>query len=104
MLLRCWLDPWDNVYYPLPFIVALGAWETTVARRVPLGAVAATAATWLVFWYLPSHLGVDGQAISFLVPATLTIAVLVAVVYRLRPVRQTAHAVPRISRAPAVPW
>ena len=104
MLLRCWLDPWDNVYYPLPFIVALGAWETTVARRVPLGAVAATAATWLVFWYLPSHLGVDAQAISFLVPATLTIAVLVAVVYRLRPVRQTAHAVPRISRAPAVPW
>ena len=31
MLLRCWLDPWDVVYYPLPFIVALLAWETTVA-------------------------------------------------------------------------
>jgi hypothetical protein len=31
MLLRCWLDPWDNVYYPLPFVFALLAWETTVA-------------------------------------------------------------------------
>jgi hypothetical protein len=103
LLLRCWLDPWDLVYYPLPFIFALAAWETTVARRPPIGAAAATAATWLIFWYLPSHIGVDAQAISFLAPATLTLAVLSAAVFRLRPLRRPARAAARLSRAPAVP-
>jgi hypothetical protein len=103
MLLRCWLDPWDNVYYPLPFIVALLAWETTVARRLPYAAVAATAATWLIFDYLPLHLTVDEQAVSFLIPATLTLAALSAVVYRVRSVRRTARTAPLLSRAPAVP-
>jgi len=102
MLLRCSLDPWDNVYYPLPFIVALLAWETTVARRLPLAA-AATAATWLIFDYLPLHLGVDAQAVSFLIPATLTLAALAAVLYRLRPIRRTVRTAPLLSRAPAVP-
>jgi hypothetical protein len=103
LLLRCWLDPWDVVYYPLPFIFALLAWETTVAHRAPWGAAAATAATWLIFWYLPGHIGVDAQAVSFLLPATLTLAVLAAVVYRLRPLRSAQRAHPRLSRAPAVP-
>jgi hypothetical protein len=103
MLLRCWLDPWDVVYYPLPFIFALLAWETTVARRAPFGAAAATAATWLIFWYLPGHIGLDAQAVSFLLPATLTLAVLAAVVYRLRPLRSAQRTQPRLSRAPAVP-
>jgi len=101
MLLRCSLDPWDNVYYPLPFIVALLAGETTVARRLPLAA-AATAATWLIFDYLPLHLGVDAQAVSFLIPATLTLAALAAVLYRLRPIPRTVPA-RLLSRAPAVP-
>ncbi|MGA3361418.1 MAG: hypothetical protein ABSD82_05255 [Solirubrobacteraceae bacterium] len=103
LLLRCWLDPWDLVYYPLPFIFALLAWETTVARRPPIGAAAATAATWLIFWYLPAHIGVDAQAVSFLAPATLTLAALSAAVYRLRPLRRPARAGARLSRAPAVP-
>ena len=104
LLLRCWLDPWDNVYYPLPFIFALLAWETSVARRAPIGAAAATAATWLIFWYLPNHIGVDAQALSFLVPSTLTLVALAAVVYRLKPLRRGAGApAPLLSRAPAVP-
>ncbi len=103
MLLRCLLDPWDNVYYPLPFVFALLAWETTTARRLPVGAAAATAATWLIFWYLPNHIGVDAQAISFLVPATLALGVLAAVTYRVRPLRRTARRPALISRAPAVP-
>jgi hypothetical protein len=103
MLLRCWLDPWDNVYYPLPFIFALLAWETTVARRLPLGAVTATVATWLIFWYLPAHIGIDAQALSFLIPSTLTLTALAAVVYRLRPLRNAAPVPRLLSRAPAVP-
>lgn len=104
MLLRCWLDPWDNVYYPLPFVFALLAWETTVARRLPFCAAAATVATWLVFWYLPNHISTDAQAISFLAPATLALAVLAAVVYRLRPARRWAPLPKLVSRASAVPW
>jgi hypothetical protein len=104
LLLRCWLDPWDNVYYPLPFVFALLAWETSVARRAPVGAAAATAATWLIFWYLPSHIGADAQALSFLVPSTLTLAAIAAVVYRAKPLRRaTAAPAALLSRAPAVP-
>jgi hypothetical protein len=103
MLLRCWLDPWDLVYYPLPFIVALAAWETSVARRLPLGAAVATAVTWLIFWYLPSHLGLDAQAVSFLIPSTLTLAWLAAVVYRWTPLRDAQRTPGLVSRAPAVP-
>jgi hypothetical protein len=103
LLLRCWLDPWDNVYYPLAFIFALLAWEITTARRLPLAAATATAATWLIFWYLPAHIGIDAQAISFLVPATFTLAAMAAVVYRLRPLHHGARRTPLLSRAPAVP-
>jgi hypothetical protein len=104
MLLRCWLDPWDNVYYPLPFIFALLTWEVTVARRLPLCAAAATAYTWLIFWDLPSHLSPDAQAVSFLVPATVALAALVTVVYRLPPLREAARPTGRLlNRAPAVP-
>jgi hypothetical protein len=103
-LLRCWLDPWDIVYYPLPFIFALAAWETSVARRAPWFAAASTAATWLIFWYLPAHIGVDAQAISFLVPSTLALAALAVAVYRLRPHSlAVASALPRLTRAPAAP-
>jgi hypothetical protein len=59
LLIRCYLDPWDNVYYPLPFVAALLAWETAVLRRPPLRAAAATAAVWLIFWYLPGHVTLD---------------------------------------------
>jgi hypothetical protein len=105
LLLRCWLDPWDNVYYPLPFVFALLAWETSVARRAPIGAAAATAATWLIFWYLPNHIGADAQALSFLVPSTLTLAAIAALVYRVEPRRRAAAApaAAPLSRAPAVP-
>ena len=102
MLMRCLLDPWDNAYYPLPFIVALAAWEGRVAGRFPLGAAAATGAAWLIFDFLPHQIGVDLQAVSFLVPALAVFAVLAAAVYRpaLAPARRRQAAV---SRPRAVP-
>jgi hypothetical protein len=48
-LLRCMLDPWDLVYYHLPLIVSLAAWEARRGRDVPALAVIATAACWLTF-------------------------------------------------------
>jgi len=106
MLLRCWLDPWDVIYYMAPFVVALLAWETTVLHRPPLYAVTATLATWLTFWYLPNRVSSDAQALAFLIPSTLAIVLLTARVYGLVPVRRLTGrdaAVARVTRAPGVP-
>ena len=104
LLLRCWLDPWDVIYYLIPFVVALLAWEATVARPRPLRSVSATAVTWLVFWYLPKHLGSDAQALVFLVPSTLALALIAARVYGLAPRRSPAPLrAPRLTRVPAAP-
>jgi len=103
MLLRCWLDPWDVVYYPLPFLAALLAWETTVARRPPLRAATATAATWMIFTHLPPYLSPDAQALSFLIPSTLVLAALAAAVYRVPLLPGARTGVPRLERTPVAP-
>ncbi len=104
MLIRCWFDPWDVIYYTAPFVVALMAWETTVKGGLPLYAITATVATWLTFWYLPDHMNSDAQALAFLIPSTLALTLLAAKVYRVRPGRTLSRsAVPRLTRAPGVP-
>jgi hypothetical protein len=39
LLLRCTLDPFDNPYYHLPFLVAFLAWESLTVRGVPVFAL-----------------------------------------------------------------
>lgn len=48
-LLRGLLDPWNVVYYQLPFLITLLAWESRVRPGPPLLSVAATAGIWLTF-------------------------------------------------------
>lgn len=53
LLLRCILDPWNNVYYELPFLLALLAWEALCRpARPPVLTLGATLATWITFEYL----------------------------------------------------
>jgi len=85
LLLRCMLDPWDIVYYPIPFILALLAWETTVKHRAPWCAVAASLATWAIFELLPTHLSANQQALSFIVPTVLALALIGVSLYRRQP-------------------
>lgn len=66
LLLRCMLDTWDIVYYPLPFVLALGAWETLGSRRVPVLALASAVAVWAGWRWLPSLTSADFQAAFFL--------------------------------------
>lgn len=49
LLLRCMLDPWNLVYYHLPLVVALAAWEARRGRDLPVLSLATTAACWLTF-------------------------------------------------------
>jgi peptidoglycan/LPS O-acetylase OafA/YrhL len=78
LAIRFAFDTWDTVYYPLPFIFALLAWESLSRRRPPVLALAASVVVWLVFIVVPEHVSADGQAAVFLlaaVPALLALAI-----------------------------
>jgi hypothetical protein len=66
-LLRCVLDPWNCVYYELPFLLALLAWEAlSRPQRPPLLTLSATVATWLTFQTLDPLLGPDLLCVTYL--------------------------------------
>jgi hypothetical protein len=80
LALRCALDTWDVVYYPLPFLFALLCWETLGRRRPPVLSLAASVAVWVVFIVAPERLSADAQAALFMavaVPALVALAVAV---------------------------
>jgi hypothetical protein len=66
LLARCMLDTWDNVYYPLPFVLALLAWEALHCRRPPVLALSCAALVWAGCEWLPSFASADVQAAFFL--------------------------------------
>lgn len=79
LLLRCLLDTWDTVYYPLPFVLALLAWETRgpIAARPPVLALSSTVLAWVGFQWLPTHVSPDAQS-AFFLASTLPLAALLA--------------------------
>jgi hypothetical protein len=66
LLLRCLLDPWNVVYYELPFLLALLAWEVHARRGWPLISVVATLLSWVTLEQLPYVLSPDLQAAAYL--------------------------------------
>jgi hypothetical protein len=67
LLMRCVLDTWDNVYYPLPFILALLAWEVTRPNsQPPVLALLVSVLVYASFQWLPKLLSPDAQAAVFL--------------------------------------
>ena len=48
-LLRCALDPWNNIYYHVPFLLALFARDAVAVPRRPLAAAIGLAFVWLTF-------------------------------------------------------
>lgn len=81
LFLRCALDPWDTVYYPLPFLTALLVWEATTYDRVPFAAAGATLLTWFVFQGATYSLG-QGSSLAALF-AVVTLPALGAIGHRL---------------------
>lgn len=67
LLLRCLLDTWDIAYYPIPFVLALLAWEVRgPLRRPPVLSAASSVLAYLSFVWLPQHASADLQAAVFL--------------------------------------
>ena len=67
LLARCILDPWNNVYYALPFLLALLAWEALGhPERPPIVALAASVAVWVTFEEAPVWLSPDLQSAFYL--------------------------------------
>lgn len=62
-LLRCALDPVDNLYYHVPLLLALLGWDALDAERLPLRALAGTAIA-LLFWQWSHNLS-DIQLFNF---------------------------------------
>jgi hypothetical protein len=54
-LLRCVLDPVDNLYYHEPLLLALLGWDAFAARGLPLRGLMAAAVA-LLFWHWSHHL------------------------------------------------
>jgi len=60
------LDTWNAVYYPVPFLLALLAWEVRGPQtRPPVLALSTTALVWISFEWLPLHASPDVQSAFF---------------------------------------
>lgn len=96
LLLRAELDVWDTIYYLLPFVLALAAWEGLAHGRPPVGALVATVMAWVVFVWSPDHLSADQQSLLFLAAALPSTGALFAALYlprgwRARRVADAGH-------------
>jgi len=77
LLLRCVLDPWDSIYYLVPAVLALVAWEALVREGLPSGAIALVALGHLTFVTLEPRITPDALAACYLawaLPATALLA------------------------------
>lgn len=85
MLVRCVLDDWDTMYYLLPFVFALLAWEVSgPAAHPPVLALSSTALAWVSFQWLPAHASPDIQAALFLAWSLPLGALLALALYKPR--------------------
>jgi hypothetical protein len=96
-LVRCVLDPWNSVYYVLPCVLALAAWEAMGPRGLPAVSAGVLALTWLTFIGLRDTLGWDGLAVAYLVWA---VPACIAAAVRLRLVTQRGRRTTRPRRSP----
>jgi hypothetical protein len=97
--LRCLLDPWDNSYYPLPFLLALLTWEALRLTRPPVISLLATFAAWLILREtsgLALALPADTQALIFTAVAVPSV---IALIVRLYAPGVGLRLVPRFRRA-----
>jgi hypothetical protein len=76
LLARCALDAANNLYYHLPFALALLAWEAVARPGPPVRSLAAVAALHLTFTVAPLHLTPDAQHLLYVAWAVPALAAL----------------------------
>jgi hypothetical protein len=79
MLLRCLLDPGDHLYYHVPFIAAVVAWEAR-SRGWPLLGLLGTGLLWLVFHTVSGVASLEIQFLAYMAIALPMVAILLAAV------------------------
>ncbi len=65
LLGRCLLDPSNHVYYQVPVVIAVAAWEV-ISGRFPIRALGATAGFWLVFHTISGTGSLAAQFLAYL--------------------------------------
>jgi Glycosyltransferase family 87 len=103
MLARCMLDTWDTVYYALPLLLALTAWEALGERGLPVLALTGTALAWIDFEWLRIHASADVQA-AFFLAWTLPLATGLALALYAPGTLTASAARVRVTRRLSAPW
>jgi hypothetical protein len=84
LALRCALDPWDNSYYSLGWMLAIIAWEALTHDRPPVLSLTATLAAWFSLRATSGFglgLPTDTEALIFLMLCLPGVTALTAAVY-----------------------
>jgi hypothetical protein len=100
MLLRCTLDPVSNVYYHVPFVMALAAWELLERRGLPAITIFGSTALYLALYKLPGE-GVSLTTANIIYLATAG-ALAIVLVSALSPKRDERLREPRQDLAAVV--
>jgi hypothetical protein len=100
LLLRCILDPWNTVYYQLPFLLSLLSWEALCRGwQPPVLTLGATVATWVTFQTLADR---DPSLLCLIFLAwALPLALWLARACFVRPLPASRQAAEKLSGAPA---
>ena len=100
LLLRSLLDPSNHVYYELPFVLALVAWEASWASA-PLLSLLATGVLWLVFGPISWHQSETVQWLAYIAAMVPFIAVLArsAGIVPSRDCDRRRRGIPAVARA-----
>jgi hypothetical protein len=91
LLARCTLDPVDNGYYHVPFLLALASWEGLRREGLPLLSLLAATVLWVMVRHVPAD-QVDAASAAYLAWAFATAAVVARAVYGRAGEREPAPA------------
>lgn len=98
LLVRCLLDPTNHIYYQVPFVIALTAWEART-RSAPVLALLTTAGVWLSFHTVAGLASLDVQFLAYMAAVLPALVVLARAAFGVvgRPVPVSGR--PRLSTA-----
>jgi hypothetical protein len=78
-LLRCVLDPSNHVYYQVPFVLGLAAWEARV-RGIPVLSLVSLAGFWLIFHTVSGTGSLTAQYLAYMALVVPLVGYLAAVI------------------------